>query len=108
MFDTSAIRIFNRDAELVQIASTALPLFSLSFIPMAVNLIYTAYLFSTKRTGAANMIAINRGIVAKALAIFILPILFGVNAIWIAPLVAEIMTLLLAIWLSKTTKLIYK
>lgn len=108
VFDTSVIRIFNRDAELVQIASTALPLFSLSFIPMAVNLIYTAYLFSTKRTGAANMIAINRGIVAKALAIFILPILFGVNAIWIAPLVAEIMTLLLAIWLSKTTKLIYK
>lgn len=108
VFDTSVIRIFNRDAEFVQIASTALPLFSLSFIPMAVNLIYTAYLFSTKRTGAANMIAINRGIVAKALAIFILPILFGVNAIWIAPLVAEIMTLLLAIWLSKTTKLIYK
>lgn len=108
VFDTPVIRIFNQDTELVQTASAALPLFSLSFIPMAINLIYTAYLFSTKRTGAADMIAISRGIVVKALAIFAIPMLFGVNAIWVAPLVAEIVTLILAIWLNKTTPLIYK
>ena len=33
VFDTPVIRIFNQDAELVQTASAALPLFSLSFIP---------------------------------------------------------------------------
>ena len=108
VFDTPVIRIFNRDAELVRTASAALPLFALSFIPMAVNLIYTAFLFSTKRTGAANMIAISRGIAVKAIAVFVIPMLFGVNAIWIAPLVAEIITLALAIWLSKTTKLVYQ
>ncbi len=108
VFDTPVIRIFNQDKELVQTASAALPLFSLSFIPMAINLIYTAYLFSTKRTGAADMIAISRGIVVKALAIFVIPMLFGVNAIWIAPLAAEIVTLIFAIWLNKTTPLIYK
>ncbi len=54
------------------------------------------------------MIAISRGIVVKALAIFVIPMLFGVNAIWIAPLVAEIITLVLAIWLNKITPLIYK
>ena len=108
VFDTPVIRIFNRDAELVRTASAALPLFALSFIPMAINLIYTAFLFSTKRTGAADMIAISRGIVVKALAIFVIPMLFGVNAIWIAPLAAEIVTLIFAIWLNKTTPLIYK
>lgn len=108
VFDTPVIRIFNRDAELVRAASAALPLFALSFIPMAVNLIYTAYLFSTKRTGAANMIAISRGIVVKALAIFVIPTFCGVDAIWIAPLVAEIITLALAIYFSKTTKLVYQ
>ena len=108
VFDTPVIRIFNQDTELVRTASAALPLFSLSFIPMAINLIYTAYLFSTKRTGAADMIAISRGIVVKALAIFVIPMLFDVNAIWIAPLVAEIITLILAILLNKTTPLIYK
>ena len=71
-------------------------------------MIYTAFLFSTKRTGAADMIAISRGIVVKALAIFVIPTFCGVDAIWIAPLVAEIITLVLAIWLSKTTKLVYQ
>lgn len=108
VFDTPVICIFNRDDTLVQTASAALPLFGLSFIPMAINLIYTAFLFSTKRTGAADMIAMSRGIVVKALAIFVIPMLFGVNAIWIAPLVAEIITLILAVGLSKTTKLVYQ
>ena len=75
---------------------------------MALNLIYTAFLFSTKRTGSANAIAISRGIVLKALAIFCILILFGSDAVWIAPFVAEILTLILAIGLCKTTKLIYQ
>lgn len=107
-FDVPVIRIFNREADLVQTATAALPVFSLSFIPMALNLIFTAFLFSTKRTGAADAIAISRGIVVKALAIFSIPILFGSSAIWIAPLVAEMVTLVLAIVLSKTSKLVYQ
>lgn len=99
--DVPVIRIFNKEAELVQSAASALPLFSLSFIPMALNLIFTAFLYSTKRTGASNAIAVSRGIVAKALAIFCLPLVFGTEAIWIAPLVAEGFTLLLAAVLHK-------
>lgn len=107
-FDVPVIRIFNKDADLVQTATAALPIFSLSFIPMALNLIFTAFLFSTKRTGAADVIAISRGIVVKALSIFCIPILFGSNAIWIAPFVAETATLVLAVVLSRTSKLVYQ
>lgn len=106
-FDKPVIRIFNQDSELVQTASTALPLFILSFIPMALNLIYTAFMFSTKRTAQANTIAICRGIVIKAIAIFLIPVLFGDNAIWIAPFCAEIFTLIVAVILTKATKLVY-
>ena len=38
-FDVPVIRIFNREPALVEDASAALPLFALSFIPMALNLI---------------------------------------------------------------------
>lgn len=106
-FDVPIIRIFNSDAELVSSASAALPVFSLSFIPMALNLIFTAFLFSTKRTGAANAIAISRGIVIKALAVFLLPALFGIDAVWFAPLAAEVITLFIAVFLNKTAKLVY-
>ena len=75
---------------------------------MALNLIYTDFMFSTKRTAQANAIAISRGIVIKSISIFCMPILFGNNAIWIAPLIAELITLILAVGLNKTTKLIYK
>ena len=107
-FDRPVIRIFNRDTALVELASAALPLFSLSFLPMALNLIYTAFLFSTKRTGAADLIAVSRGIVTKALSIFCIPILLGSSSIWIAPLAAELITLVLAVRLSKATPLIYR
>ena len=107
-FDVPVIRIFNKEADLVQTATAALPIFSLSFIPMALNLIFTAFLFSTKRTGAADVIAISRGIAVKALSIFCIPVLFGGNAIWIAPFVAETATLVLAVILSRTSKLLYQ
>lgn len=107
-FDAPMIRIFNKEPELVQTAMAALPLFALSFVPMAYNLIYTAFLFSTKRTGLSNVIAISRGIVLKALAIFLIPSFAGTEAIWIAPFVAESITLLIAIVLKKTSKLVYQ
>lgn len=103
-FTEPVIRIFNQDLELVQNASAALPLFSLSFIPMALNLIYTAFLYSTKRTLQANAISFSRGIVLKVAAIFCLPALLGGDTIWLAPLAAELLTLLLALVLSKTAK----
>lgn len=108
IFDETVIRIFNQDTELVQTAQAALPLFSLSFIPMALNLIYTAFMFSTKRTAQANAIAVCRGIVVKSAAIFCMPVLFGVNFIWLAPFIAEALTFILAIILSKTTTLTYQ
>ena len=101
------IRIFNQDPALVEAASAALPVFALSFIPMALNLIYTAFLFSTKRTAQADGIALSRGVAVKALAIFALPALFGAGAAWAAPLAAEAATLILAVWLERRTRLVY-
>lgn len=106
-FDRPVICIFNRDGSLVEAAAAALPVFSLSFIPMALNLIYTAFLFSTKRTGAADVIAISRGIVVKALAVFSIPMIWGSSAVWIAPFVTEIITLAVAAGLNRTIKLVY-
>ena len=107
-FDVPVIRIFNKEPELIGTASAALPLFALSFIPMALNLIYIAYLFSTKRTGTADAVAVSRGVAVNALMIFCLPLIFGMKAIWIAPFVTEVLMPAVAIVLSRTSKLIYR
>lgn len=93
------------NAALSALILAALRLFALSFLPMALNLVFTAYFFSTKRTGAANAIALSRGIVLKALMIFALPALLGVQAIWLAPFVSELLTLLAAAALQKAAPL---
>mgnify|MGYP001115657841 FL=1 len=106
LFAEPVIQIFNRDPELVQNASAALSLFGLSFIPMALNLIYTAFLYSTKRTLQADAISLSRGVVLKAAAIFCMPVLFGIDVIWLAPFAAELLTLVLALVLSRDPKLV--
>ena len=108
LFDEPAIRIFSQDMELINAASKALPVFSLSFIPMALNLIYTSLLYSTKRTKQSDIIAICRGIVIKAIAIFCIPVIWGVKAIWAAPFAAEMITFAIAVVLTRKTKLIYQ
>lgn len=108
LFNEPAIRIFSQDIDLIKAASKALPVFALSFIPMALNLIYTSLLYSTKRTRQSDIIAICRGIVIKAIAIFCIPILLGTKIIWAAPFVAEMITFAIAIVLTRKTKLIYQ
>jgi Na+-driven multidrug efflux pump len=96
-FNETVIRIFSRNQELIKTASKALPVFSLSFIPMALNLIYTSLLYSTKRTKQSDIIAICRGIAVKAIAIFRIPVILGSKMIWSAPLAAESITLSIAV-----------
>lgn len=102
LFDVPVIKIFNSETQLVEIASKALPFFALSFIPMALNLIFSSLYLSTTRTWQSNAVAICRGIVLKAIAIFCMPLMFGTNAVWWAPFAAEILTLIVAVILYKT------
>lgn len=104
VFDEGAVRIFNQEPDLVASASKVLPIFAISFIPMGINLICTSLLYSTKRTLQSNVVAISRGIVMKAAAIFLIPVIFGTEAIWTAPFVAEIITLSLVVILIKVKR----
>ena len=98
-FGRGAVALFSQDPVLIQAACQALPLFSLSFLPMALNLVCTAFLFSTKRTARADAVALCRGAVVKAACIFALPAWFGPGLVWAAPLASELLTLLPAVLL---------
>lgn len=97
IFSEQAVKIFNSEPNLVESGSSALPIFASSFIPMAINLIIAGYFFSIQRTREANIISLSRGVVLKAIAIFLVPMIFGTNAVWLPPLVAEVITLILAL-----------
>lgn len=96
IFSKQAIMIFNNEPELIASGSKALPVFAVSFIPMAMNLIIAGYFFSVQRIFQANLISMSRGVVLKAIAIFAVPMLFGQSVIWLSPLVAELITAAMA------------
>lgn len=101
VFRIPVVRLFNSDPALVEMASGALPVFAFSFLFMSVNLIFTAYFYSTKQTVKSDVIAVSRGIVVKALAIFLIPTVLGEGYIWSSALAAEAITLVPALILSK-------
>ena len=95
VFRVPVVRLFNSEPELVEMASGALPIFAVSFVFMAVNLIFTAYYYSTKQTWKSNIIAVSRGILVKAAAIFLVPALLGETWVWASAAVAEGITLII-------------
>lgn len=105
-FRTSSVGIFTKDLPLIHMASDALPIFVLSFVFMALNLIYTAYFYSTKQTLKSDIIAINRGVILKALLIFLIPQIFGISYVWHCVLAAEILTFAVCLICKKQEKIL--
>ena len=101
VFRVPAVQLFNSDPTLVAMASGALPVFAFSFLFMAVNLIYTAYFYSTKQTIKSDVIAVSRGIVIKALAILAVPAVCGSAFVWHAVVLAEGVTLVISLICAK-------
>ena len=104
VFRISAVRLFGSDSTLVEMASRALPVFALSFLFMSVNLIFTAYFYSTKQTIKSDVIAISRGIIIKALAIFLVPVVLGNRYVWCSVATEEAVTLVICLFLNKYQK----
>lgn len=106
VFRVPVVALFTKDEILKQMAAGVLPIFGLSFFFMAVNLIYTAFYYSTKQTGKADVIALSRGIFIKAVCIFLVPALFGIAHVWYAVLAAEFITMLICLFFQHKQKLV--
>ena len=71
---------------------------------MSLNTILSAYLYSTKRTGAAVTLNLLRSFVFTISVILILPALFGAELIWYTAAVYEALSLLAALLLVRATE----
>lgn len=63
---------------------------------MAVNVMISAYLYSTKRSGQAITINLLRSVVMNVAIIFLLPALLGGGAVWFAFGIYEAIVLVVA------------
>ena len=97
-------RLFGLDAETLAFAVQKLPKYAINFVFMSLNTILSAYLYSTKRTGAAATLNLLRSFVFTISVILILPTLFGAELIWYTAAVYEALSLLAALLLVRATE----
>ena len=75
-----------------EIASSGLPLFSIGFIPLAINLITIGYFQSVEKINKAMTVIILRGIIFIPLFFYIMPHIWSQSGGWLALPAAEIAT----------------
>lgn len=85
------------DAELHDMTSNALKLYSLSFLVCGFNIFSSAFFTGLNNGVVSAIISFTRTLVFQVAAVILLPMLFGINGIWLSVAVAESLTLVLTI-----------
>lgn len=84
------------DNELHSLTSNGFKLYSLAFLIMGLNIYASAFYTALNNGIISAVISFSRTFVFQVASILILPIFFGINGIWIAIFVSEIITLILS------------
>lgn len=85
------------DAELHDMTSNALKLYSFSFLVCGFNIFSSAFFTGLNNGVVSAVISFTRTLVFQVAAVMLLPIFFGINGIWLAITAAESATLILTI-----------
>ena len=92
------------DAALFEMTKNSFIIYSLSFIVMGLN-IYGSSFFTALGNGLVSaLISFLRTLLFQIIAVLVLPIIFGLNGIWMAIVVAELMALVVTIVFLVTNK----
>ena len=104
LFPEQIIKIFVTPTDEVnQIAIIAIRIYFIAFITMGANIVLGGYFQAIEMSKVAIFISLLRGLVIVGVMIFILPIIFGVNGIWLSVPLTEVITFGIALYVSKKT-----
>lgn len=91
--------------EVMEIAPTILRIYALCFLPLAINTFLSTYLQSIMQAKPATWIAVLRGLVLNCLLLYLLPLIWDANGIWIAFVASEcIVAVIAVVWTAKIKK----
>lgn len=90
--------------EIMNLGVAAIRVYFTAFIFMSLNILFSNYLQSIVQPYQAMFICLLRGIILSLLLLFLLPAIFGTNALWIVMPVTEAITLVVGLFLVKKTE----
>lgn len=85
------------DAELLDLSTRALRIFSISFLLSGFNIYASAFFTSLNNGVVSAVISVSRTLVFQICAVFLLPLIFGLNGIWSATVCAEALSLAVSV-----------
>lgn len=85
------------NAELLDMTTNAIRLFAISYIISGFNIFASSFFTALNNGLVSATISFLRTLVFQVVMILILPLIFGLNGIWIAVVVAEILALIVSI-----------
>ena len=97
-------KLFATDDETTAFTSGVIASFGWGFIVMSLNTLISTYLYSTKRTIQALIVNVLRSFVFNTAAAFLLPLIFGKNAVWFSFGVYEVLSFIVGFILMYTSE----
>lgn len=85
------------DAELLALTAHAFRIFSVSFVLAGLNIFMSSFFTALNNGTISAVIAFMRALVFQLIAVLVLPLLFGLEGIWWAISVAEVLSLVVAL-----------
>ena len=95
------IGLFTKDIEVYNIAAEGIKLFSYVFLLIGINIFMSGYFTAIGNGHISAIISVFRSLIFVVAAIVILPKVIGVNGIWLAIPIAELLTIFFSITFYK-------
>ncbi|MDC7222204.1 MAG: MATE family efflux transporter [Spirochaetales bacterium] len=90
--------LFVRSRSVQDMVTSGIPVFTLAFLFMGLNIITSFYFTSIGKAKESALIASSRGLVVLLIAIFLFPALWGMSGVWLIAPVTEFATVLLSLF----------
>lgn len=102
-FGEQIISLFfnSRETEVVRIAAAGTTIYAFAFLLNGFNILAASYFTAMANAKVSIIISISRGLVFTAIGIYILPGLFGIEGIWYAVPIAELLTFVISVILVR-------
>ena len=98
LFPAHLVHLFIADSDpAAQIAIAGFPYFATGFLFFILNLVAIGFLQSVKKVAASTIFALLRGVVFLFPAFFLLPEFIGVNGMWLALPLSELLTFIVVV-----------
>lgn len=106
VFAESLVAIFNSegDTALAAYANIGIRIYFAGFLMAAVNIIKSGFLSAVGRGFDSSVIALSRGVVVITAMAFLLSRVFGVMGVWLSFPVSELLTWLVSLVVTRTSK----